>query len=120
MPSAPPLHVDLETVLEGEGDLLSLEPPTWIPDSHAGDCSACHEAFRCRSRAHKYFFPMLLFFRLLRNHGRSRFASGDCGAYHLPNTLPVRFALFQLHTVTAIGGSGSMNTSVVVPHGVPA
>ena len=49
MPSAPPLHVDLETVLEGEGDLLSLEPPTWIPDSHSGDCSACHEAFRCGS-----------------------------------------------------------------------
>ena len=47
VPSAPPLHVDLETVLEGEGDLLSLEPPTWVPDSHAGDCSACHEAFRC-------------------------------------------------------------------------
>ncbi len=46
VPSAPPLHVDLETVLEGEGDLLSLEPPTWVPDSHAGDCSACHEAFR--------------------------------------------------------------------------
>ena len=47
VPSAPPLHCDLETVLEGEGDLLSLEPPTWVPDSHAGDCSACHEAFRC-------------------------------------------------------------------------
>ena len=47
VPSAPPLHVDLETVLEGEGDLLSLEPPTWVPDSHAGECSACHESFRC-------------------------------------------------------------------------
>ena len=47
VPSAPPLHVDLETVLEGEGDLLSLEPPTWVPDSHAGECCACHEMFRC-------------------------------------------------------------------------
>lgn len=46
VPSAPPLHCDLETVLAGSGDLLSLEPPTWMPDSHAGDCMACHQAFR--------------------------------------------------------------------------
>ena len=57
MPSAPPLHVDLETVLEGEGDLLSLEPPTWIPDSHAGDCSACHEAFRCCVTSERHSRP---------------------------------------------------------------
>lgn len=47
VPTAPPLHVDLETVLEGEGDLLSLEPPTWLPDSHAGECGICSEPFRC-------------------------------------------------------------------------
>ncbi len=46
VPSAPPLHCDLEAVLAGAGDLLSLEPPTWTPDSHAGDCMACHQPFR--------------------------------------------------------------------------
>ncbi len=48
LPAAPPpLHCDLETVLAGAGDLLSLEPPTWVPDSHAGACNACHQPFRC-------------------------------------------------------------------------
>lgn len=30
----------------GGGDLLSLEPPTWVPDSHAGACTACSQQFR--------------------------------------------------------------------------
>lgn len=52
VPSAPPLHCDLEAVLAGSGDLLSLEPPTWVPDSHAGDCTACHQPFRSYLRQH--------------------------------------------------------------------
>ena len=47
MPSAPPAHVSLSTLLEGEGDLLSLEPPVWVPDSHASTCSRCMAPFRC-------------------------------------------------------------------------
>ena len=47
VPSAPPAHVSLSTLLEGEGDLLSLEPPVWVPDSHASTCSRCKAPFRC-------------------------------------------------------------------------
>ena len=46
VPSAPPLHCDLEAVLAGAGDVLSLEPPVWVPDSHSGDCTACRQPFR--------------------------------------------------------------------------
>ena len=46
VPSAPPAHVSLSTLLNGEGDLLSLEPPVWVPDSHASGCSRCKLAFR--------------------------------------------------------------------------
>ena len=47
VPSAPPAHLSLSTLLEGEGDLLSLEPPVWVPDSHANTCSRCKAPFRC-------------------------------------------------------------------------
>ena len=46
VPSAPPAHVSLTSLLEGEGDLLSLEPPVWIPDSHATACTRCKLPFR--------------------------------------------------------------------------
>lgn len=46
VPSAPPLHVSLSTVLDGGGDLLSLEPPKWLPDSHAAACGICNQDFR--------------------------------------------------------------------------
>ena len=47
VPSAPPAHVSLSTLLEGEGDLLSVEPPVWVPDSHANTCGRCKAPFRC-------------------------------------------------------------------------
>lgn len=46
VPTAPPLHCDLEAVLAGAGDVLSLEPPVWVPDSHCGDCTSCRQPFR--------------------------------------------------------------------------
>ena len=46
VPTAPPAHVSLSTVLQGGADLLSLEPPTWLPDSHAQDCGNCQQPFR--------------------------------------------------------------------------
>lgn len=46
VPTAPPAHVSLSTLLEGEGDLLSLEPPVWVPDSHACSCTRCKLPFR--------------------------------------------------------------------------
>ena len=46
VPSAPPAHVSLSALLEGEGDLLSLEPPVWVPDSHASACTRCKQPFR--------------------------------------------------------------------------
>ena len=46
VPTAPPAHVSLATLLEGEGDLLSLEPPVWVPDSHASACTRCMLPFR--------------------------------------------------------------------------
>lgn len=54
VPTAPPVHVSLSTVLQGGGDLLSLEPPTWLPDSHAQECGNCQQTFRAlrRSRHH--------------------------------------------------------------------
>lgn len=50
VPLAPPLHCDLDSVRGGEGDLLSLEPPMWIPDSHTGSCTSCNQVFRPFSR----------------------------------------------------------------------
>ncbi len=47
VPTAPPMHMTLSTVLEGDGDLLSLEPPTWLPDSSASACPKCRAPFRC-------------------------------------------------------------------------
>ena len=47
VPSAPPMHVTLSTVLQGGGDLLSLEPPKWMPDSHAPACRLCSQDFTC-------------------------------------------------------------------------
>ena len=47
VPTAPPVHVSLSTVLQGGGDLLSLEPPTWLPDSHAQTCGNCQQPFMC-------------------------------------------------------------------------
>ncbi|BDA51595.1 probable SH3 domain-containing YSC84-like protein 1 at C-terminar half [Coccomyxa sp. Obi] len=54
VPSAPPAHMSLSAVLEGDGDLLSLEPPTWVPDSHATSCNRCRAGFRplARTRHH--------------------------------------------------------------------
>ncbi len=49
VPTAPPVHVSLSTVLQGGGDLLSLEPPIWLPDSHAQDCGNCQQTFRWAS-----------------------------------------------------------------------
>ena len=46
VPTAPPVHVSLSTVLQGGADLLSLEPPTWLPDSHAEDCGSCQQPFK--------------------------------------------------------------------------
>ena len=46
VPTAPPVHVSLSTVLQGGADLLSLEPPMWLPDSHAQDCGHCQQPFR--------------------------------------------------------------------------
>lgn len=46
VPSAPPAHMSLSAVLDGDGDLLSLEPPTWVPDSHATSCNRCKAGFR--------------------------------------------------------------------------
>ena len=46
VPTAPPAHVSLSTVLQGGGDLLSLEPPTWLPDSHAQECGNCQQPFK--------------------------------------------------------------------------
>ena len=46
VPSAPPAHMSLSSVLGGEGDMLSLEPPAWVPDSHARACSRCRAGFR--------------------------------------------------------------------------
>ena len=31
---------------QGEADLLSLEPPMWVPDSAAGGCSRCRARFK--------------------------------------------------------------------------
>jgi hypothetical protein len=47
VPSAPPAHLSLAAVLGGDGDLLSLEPPAWLPDSHAAACARCRAPFRC-------------------------------------------------------------------------
>lgn len=60
MPSAPPApglsRVGVEAVLHGEADVLSLEPPLWLPDSAAAACMApgCGRpfAFLVRSRHH--------------------------------------------------------------------
>ncbi|CAL8465716.1 g5252 [Coccomyxa elongata] len=54
VPSAPPAHMSLSAVLDGDGDLLSLEPPTWVPDSHATSCNRCRAGFRplARTRHH--------------------------------------------------------------------
>lgn len=54
VPTAPPAHVSLSTVLQGGADLLSLEPPSWLPDSHAEDCGNCQLPFKAfrRSRHH--------------------------------------------------------------------
>jgi hypothetical protein len=46
VPTAPPMHVSLSTVLDGGGDLLSLEAPTWLPDSCAPACQHCQKHFR--------------------------------------------------------------------------
>ncbi len=46
VPTAPPMHISLSTVLDGGGDLLSLEPPKWLPDSHAAACGICNQDFR--------------------------------------------------------------------------
>lgn len=46
VPTAPPAHISLSTVLQGGADLLSLEPPTWLPDSHAQDCGNCLQPFK--------------------------------------------------------------------------
>lgn len=46
VPTAPPAHVSLSTVLQGGADLLSLEPPSWLPDSHAEDCGNCQLPFK--------------------------------------------------------------------------
>lgn len=47
VPTAPPAHMTLSRVMEGEADLLSLEPPGWLPDSHAQECGQCQKPFRC-------------------------------------------------------------------------
>ena len=47
VPTAPPAHMTLSRVMEGEADLLSLEPPSWLPDSHAQECGQCQKPFRC-------------------------------------------------------------------------
>eukprot|EP00887_Chlorella_sp_A99_P007669 scaffold20.g7669.t1 len=41
-PSAPPaaLRVDVGAVLDGDADVLDLEPPVWLPDSAAAACMA--------------------------------------------------------------------------------
>lgn len=36
--------------MQGEGDLLSLEPPLWVPDSAAGGCSRCAARFQLLAR----------------------------------------------------------------------
>ena len=71
LPSAPPLPVSLgemtlqlracwprrllcgahcssraDDVLQGGGDLMSLEAPTWLPDSHSRSCQHCNNPFR--------------------------------------------------------------------------
>ena len=35
---------------QGEADLLSLEPPLWVPDSAAGACSRCDGRFQLLAR----------------------------------------------------------------------
>lgn len=49
-PTASPVHCDLDSLRGGGGDLLSLEPPMWVPDSHAGSCTSCSQVFRPLSR----------------------------------------------------------------------
>ncbi|EIE18388.1 DUF500-domain-containing protein [Coccomyxa subellipsoidea C-169] len=46
--------MSLSAVLDGDGDLLSLEPPCWVPDSHATTCTRCKAGFRplARTRHH--------------------------------------------------------------------
>ena len=51
VPTAPPMRISLSAVLDGEGDLLSLEPPKWLPDSHAPACGICNVSFRWPSIA---------------------------------------------------------------------
>ena len=51
VPTAPPAHMTLSRVMEGEADLLSLEPPSWLPDSHAQECGQCQKPFRCVNMA---------------------------------------------------------------------
>ena len=46
VPTAPPAHMTLSRVMDGEADLLSLEPPSWLPDSHAQECGQCQKPFR--------------------------------------------------------------------------
>lgn len=46
VPSAPPIHISLSSVRDGHGDLLSLEPPSWLPDSHAPACGHCKAPFQ--------------------------------------------------------------------------
>ena len=45
VPTAPPMHVSLHAVRSGQGDLLSLETPMWLPDSHATACRSCEKPF---------------------------------------------------------------------------
>ena len=46
VPTAPPMHVSLHAVRSGQGDLLSLETPMWLPDSHAAACRSCEKPFQ--------------------------------------------------------------------------
>ena len=46
VPTAPPSHISLSIVMQGGADLLSLEPPSWLPDSHAQECGACQKPFK--------------------------------------------------------------------------
>lgn len=79
VPSAPPAHMSLSVVLEGDGDLLSLEPPTWTPDSQALSCTRCKAPFRCRTLVfahHKFllFVPV----KAMRRHHKVQLCLLSC------------------------------------------
>ncbi|KAK9918108.1 hypothetical protein WJX75_001366 [Coccomyxa subellipsoidea] len=77
VPTAPPAHMSLSAVLDGDGDMLSLEPPCWVPDSHASTCTRCKAGFRPLARMrHHCQICGGIYCALPRRHSESGGAAG--------------------------------------------